>query len=195
VPPLQQPLGQVSESHEQVPLVVSHTLFEHAAHAAPPVPHSPGDCEEYATQVLPLQQPWGHEVALHTHSPVVVLHCWPEGHAPQALPSVPQATFVSDANGRHVLPLQQPFGHDVELQTHCPALLHSWPEAHAVQAAPPVPHCVLDSPEGATHAPEAQQPAHEEPPQLHAPFEHESPLLHAAHAAAPVPHCVADCEP
>jgi hypothetical protein len=38
-PPLQQPFGQVLESHEQVPLVVSQRLFEHVAQAAPPVPH------------------------------------------------------------------------------------------------------------------------------------------------------------
>jgi hypothetical protein len=41
-PPLQQPFGQVFESHEQVPLVLSQTLFEHVLHAAPPVPHCAG---------------------------------------------------------------------------------------------------------------------------------------------------------
>jgi hypothetical protein len=40
--------------------------------------------------------------------------------------------------------LQQPFGHDVALQTHMP-FEHVWPVAHGLQRAPPTPHvCVLD---------------------------------------------------
>jgi hypothetical protein len=45
-----------------------------------------------------------------------------------------------------VLPLQQPFGHDVASQTHCPLpLLHSWPDAHVEHVTPEAPHDVLDS--------------------------------------------------
>jgi hypothetical protein len=67
VPPLQQPFGHVIASHVHLPVVVSQTLFGHAAHATPPVPHADADCDEYATQVLPLQQPLGHVTALQTH--------------------------------------------------------------------------------------------------------------------------------
>ncbi len=73
-PPLQQPLGHVVASHEQVPLVVSHRPLPHEVQAAPPAPHCDVDSEEYATHVAPLQQPLGQELALHTHAPVVVLH-------------------------------------------------------------------------------------------------------------------------
>jgi hypothetical protein len=71
---LQQPLGHVVASHEQVPLVVSQRPLLHEVHAAPPAPQSDVDSEEYATQVAPLQQPFGQELGLHTHAPVVVLH-------------------------------------------------------------------------------------------------------------------------
>ena len=41
----------------------------------------------------------------------------------------------------HALPLQQPLGHEVASQTHCPVLaLHSCPAEQALQVAPPVPH-------------------------------------------------------
>ncbi len=73
-PPTQQPFGQVLTSHEQVPLVVSQTPFEHGPHAAPPVPQVVPVSEAYGTHVLPLQQPPGHEVESHTHVPLVVLH-------------------------------------------------------------------------------------------------------------------------
>jgi hypothetical protein len=42
LPPLQHPSGQVFESHEQVPLVLSQRPLAHPAQVAPPVPH----CEE-----------------------------------------------------------------------------------------------------------------------------------------------------
>ena len=45
VPPLQQPVGHVLASHEQVPFVLSQTLFAHALQAAPPAPHSAPLCE------------------------------------------------------------------------------------------------------------------------------------------------------
>ena len=45
-PPLQQPVGHVSESQVQLPSVVSQTPFEQVEHAAPPAPHCEGDCDE-----------------------------------------------------------------------------------------------------------------------------------------------------
>jgi len=38
-----------------------------------------------------------------------------------------------------------------------------------------------------------QQPAHDEPPQVHVPLEHESPVAHTPQAAPPLPHSLADC--
>jgi hypothetical protein len=47
--------------------------------------------------VLPLQHPVGHELESQTHTPVVVLHSWPDAHAPQVAPPVPQEAVVSEA--------------------------------------------------------------------------------------------------
>lgn len=43
VPPLQQPPGHVTPSHEQVPVPVSQRPFAQTAHAAPAAPHSLAD--------------------------------------------------------------------------------------------------------------------------------------------------------
>jgi len=186
-PPLQQPDGQVWESHEHVPLVVSQTPLAQAAQAAPPAPHWEADSEAKDTHVLPLQQPLGHELELHTHWPVVVLHAWPEAQAPQATPPAPQEAFVSDEYASHVpLDVQQPLGHEVELHTHWPLPSHAWPAGHAPHAAPPFPQEPFDSLVSASHVPlPRQQPAQEPPPHVHAPPEHELPL----------PHSEEDCEP
>ncbi len=45
-PPEQQPPEQVFASHAHVPLVVSHSPFEHDAQAAPPVPQADAVCAE-----------------------------------------------------------------------------------------------------------------------------------------------------
>ena len=42
-----------------------------------------------------------------------------------------------------MVPLQQPFGHEVALQTQAPPLEQVWPVAHAVQAPPFVPQVVV----------------------------------------------------
>jgi hypothetical protein len=44
-----------------------------------------------------------------------------------ALPLIPQ---LANADATHVLPWQQPVGHDVELQTHA-EFLQTWPAPHA----------------------------------------------------------------
>ncbi len=75
--------------------------------------------------MFPLQQPFGHETASQTHWPVVLLHSCPDGHAAHAAPPVPHVPFDSEPYETHVLPLQQPFGHEVALHTHCPPLLHA----------------------------------------------------------------------
>jgi hypothetical protein len=94
--------------------------------------------------VLPLQQPLGHVVLLQTQTPE--LHSWPEPHAEQLAPAVPQEPFDWEPNATQVVPLQQPLGHEVASQTQVPFdLLHSSPEPHASHAAPPVPHEPFDS--------------------------------------------------
>jgi hypothetical protein len=99
-----------------------------------------------------------------------------------------------------VLPLQQPLGHDVASQTHCPVVrLHSCPAAQAPQVAPPVPHEALDSEAYVWHvplAPPLQQPAgqvtasHEQVPLV---VSH-SPFAQLLHAAPPVPQRDDNCE-
>jgi hypothetical protein len=85
--------------------------------------------------------------------------------------------------------LQQPLGHELASQTHCPVVLsHSCPVGHAAQIAPPAPHDPVDSLDSCSHVLPLQQPAHAPPPQVQAPFEHVSPVPHALHAAPPVPH-------
>jgi hypothetical protein len=70
----------------------------HALHAAPSVPHWPGDCEAYGTHVLPLQQPAGHEAASHTHWPVALLHSCPGVvQLVQVAPPVPHEVVDSEA--------------------------------------------------------------------------------------------------
>jgi hypothetical protein len=94
-----------------------------------------------------------------------------------------------------VLPPQQPLGHDVASQTHCPVLvLHSWPAEHAAHAAPPDPHEAFDSPDTGSHTEPLQQPEHEEPPQLHTPLTHACPEPHVLQAPPPVPQADADCD-
>ncbi len=162
----------------------------HGAQSSPWIPHCGPVGGE--TQVAPLQQPFGHVCALQTHAPD--WHTCPTPHAadvphwhtPAAeqlsdsvaehpthiAPSVPQVV-VEDVS--HVVPLQHPFGHDVELQTHAPPeqicpVVHSafvphWqpsaPHAfafvmsHAEHAAPFVPQVAT---EDVSHAAPAQHP-------------------------------------
>jgi hypothetical protein len=96
-PPLQQPSGHVLPSQEHVPFVLSHKLLPHAAHPAPPVPHSEPDCDAYVTHVAPLQQPAEQEEELHTHAPVVVLHACPDAQDAHAAPPSPHWVNDSDA--------------------------------------------------------------------------------------------------
>ena len=124
---------------------------------------------------MPLQQPFGHDVESHTHWPVVVLHSCPAAQPVHVAPPVPHEPFPSDAYGSHVLPLQQPLGHEAEVQTHVPVPLHACPVAQAAQLTPPAPHWPLVSPPRATQLPPAQQPEHDPPPQLHEPLEHRVP--------------------
>jgi hypothetical protein len=123
----------------------------------------------------------------------------PAPHALHAAPAVPHWPADCEAYGTHVPPLQQPVGHEVASQTHCPVVwLHSWPVAHAPQVAPPVPHEPVDSEAYASHVPEV--------PPLQQPFGQvlashaQSPLVvsqrlfaHGAQATPEAPQVDADC--
>jgi hypothetical protein len=87
-----------------------------------------------------LQQPSGQLFASQEHVPFVTSQT-PLAQGPHAAPAVPQSAADCDPNGTHVLPLQQPAGHDVASQMHPDAVLeHSWPTPHDAHDAPPVPH-------------------------------------------------------
>jgi hypothetical protein len=98
-----------------------------------------------------------------------------------------------------VPPLQQPLGHEVASQTHCPVALHSWPVPQAAQLAPPVPQDDADSEAYASQVPLV--------PPLQQPFGHvrashaQRPLVvshrllaQATQAAPPVPQALLDSE-
>lgn len=135
-----------------------------------------------------------HSVSRQVHEPLLQSGLGCE-QGEQFAPPVPQDVADWPEYGTQTPPLQQPLGHEVASQTHCPVvLLHSWPVGHIAQVAPFEPHDVFDSPDSGSHVLPLQQPAQDPPPpQLHTPFVHASPLPHPAHAAPPVPHSVCDC--
>lgn len=119
-----------------------------------------------------------------------VAHIW---HAP---PLAPHAAVVLP--GWHVLPWQQPVGHEAASQTHLP-LEHACPLPQAVlppqvqaplaeQPSPVVPQLVHVAPlvpqaiaDGVVHVVPEQQPlAHEAASQTHLPPAHSCPVPHAA---------------
>jgi hypothetical protein len=130
----QTPLTQLA-----VPLVGA----EQPPQVAPPVPHEELDSPEYASQLPALQQPIVQAPPPQEHDPFAQES--PVAHMPQALPPLPQALLdCADCAMHWPVELQQPLGHDVALQTHCPMEPQAWPVPHAAQAAPPVPQLVAD---------------------------------------------------
>jgi hypothetical protein len=146
--------------------------------------------------------------APQTHEPLLQPSASVELHALHAPPPVPHV--VTDC-GVHVLPLQQPFGHDVTSHVHrpamqcCPAVhcafaphLHVPPlhvsartESHATHVPPPEPHVPID---GVLHVLPVQQPVRQVCAQPeHVPFEHVCPPPQPTQAAPAVPHVVGDC--
>jgi hypothetical protein len=84
-------------------------------------------------------------LASHEHVPVVVSQTL-LAHAVQPAPPVPHWAADCEEYATHVLPLQQPFGHDWASQTHCPlVVLHACPDGQAMHATPPEPHVELVS--------------------------------------------------
>lgn len=131
------------------PVHASDRVASHAIHAMPLAPHVESDGELH---VVPLQHPLGHDVALQRQAPPT--HCWPTAHAAPVAPHThrpsrhmserrshathdapPVPQLPSDGALVHVVPLQQPVGHETPSHTHEPPT-QRWPAAHT---APP-PH-------------------------------------------------------
>ena len=183
----------------------------HAAHVCPGGAHAVVDS---VVQTFPVQHPAGHDVASHTQAPPEQCNPAAQGapfphwhdppaehvsertlsHATHVAPDAPQ---LPSERVLHVAPSQQPSGHEVESQTHCPAR-QRWPveqaaappqlhdpevhpsarASHAMQAPPAVPHVVVDA---TLHVSPEQQPSgHTQP--LHTPPLHCSVAPQAAQA-------------
>ena len=83
--------------------------------------------------------------------------------------------------------MQQPFGHEVALQTQAPPPEQVVPVGQAAHAPPLIPHVCADGGEWHWRLLSQQPPAHDDALQTHMPFEHVWPVAHAAHVAPPVP--------
>lgn len=155
------------------PQLVSDSGVRHTPAAQQPFGHD----KESQTQAPETQRwPLAHAApAPHAQVPAVVqLSAVPVLHKEHAAPFAPQRKSDRDV---HVIPSQQPDGHEVALQTHLPAV-QRWPTAHAApvpqaqvppaaqpsarvasqptQTAPPLPHVASD---GALQVAPEQQPA------------------------------------
>ena len=172
----------------------------------------------------PAQQPSGHEVESQTHTPCEqcrpALHgaLVPQRHVP--LPSQvsldnavhvthvePAAPHWASVRVSHVVPWQQPSGHDVPSHTHRPAA-QRWPAphgalspqvhvpvaeqpsvsaaSHAMQTLPPAPHVAALV--GEWQSTPVQQPSGQWQP-AQTPAVHASPDGQVAQATPAPPHC------
>jgi hypothetical protein len=201
-------------------------LLPQARQVPPWEPHWVDDGETQGPVEL-AQQPAAHELASQTHEPL--WHSRPAAQAgplphvhapvdehpsapgPQLRHAAPLAPHAEAEGVEHTDPLQQPVGHELELQfVQAPALqIWFWQELHC---PPPAPHAVCTLP--GRHAEPLQHPSQEveshtqlpfeqcwpdeqggPPPQVHAPCdEHPSPRMlpapstHAAHAPPGAAH-------
>jgi hypothetical protein len=132
VGPEQQPVPQVCVQPEHAP-AAQFSPEGQLAHALPPLPQTASVLPGW--HMLPAQQPDGQERGSHTHVPL--RHCCPLAHAapepqthapaeehPSAVAGShaphdpPGAAQVMSDRGVHIVPLQQPLGHEVASQTH-----------------------------------------------------------------------------
>jgi hypothetical protein len=74
--------------------------------------------------------------------PVAVPQVWPLGQPAQVAPPFPHEVLLWLAKGTQVVPLQQPFGHELALQAHLPAE-QVVPVPQTAQLAPAVPQVAL----------------------------------------------------
>jgi hypothetical protein len=86
-----------------------------------------------------------------------------------------------------VVPLQQPFGHDVALQTQAPCALHAWVVSQVAQEPPFVPQVWIDGGEWHCLLLSQQPFGHDVALQTQAPFEQAWPVAQGAQAAPPTP--------
>jgi len=76
--------------------------------------------------------------------PLLVSQRWLAEQAAHVAPAMPHWPFDWLAYATHVVPLQQPFGHEVALQTQAPPLEQVVPVGHIAHAPPFVPHVCAD---------------------------------------------------
>ena len=130
----QQPPGQEVALQTHAPCALHAWFAAQATHWPPLAPHCPAEAVTHwplAQQPLQLMLP-------QLQAPL--LHVWPDAHMPQALPAEPHAVAdCADSATQRPCESQQPYGHDVGLQTHLPVVSQVCPAAHAAQAAPAVP--------------------------------------------------------
>jgi hypothetical protein len=183
----QQPLGHEVASQTHLPWELHSWLAGHVAHVAPLDPHAALDVPPTHTE-LALQQPL-HETPPQPHDPPV--HPWPAAHVPHTSPLFPHWLALWLPSATQVVPLQQPFGHEVAVQTQLvPSVEQAVPVPHAVHALPPLPQVALAA--AVTHLPfESQHPfGHEAASHWHRPVAalHSWPAAQATHCAPDLPH-------
>ena len=135
----QQPDGHDVASQTQLPCALHSWFASHVVHTPPPTPQAALD---RVPLHAPLEQHPLHEVPPQLQAPP--LHAWPDAHAPHALPDDPHALVDWLAVRTHVVPSQQPPGHEDDVQVQAPAAPQAWLAAHMPHEAPPVPHFVVD---------------------------------------------------
>jgi hypothetical protein len=119
--------------HVHAPAVQPSASDEsHIPQPTPSVPHAPTDG---VSHVSPEQHPFAQFAGEHPLQTPPLEH-FPPGQVWHVEPPVPHA--VGDVPVTHVLPEQQPFGHDVALQTQLPFEHVVCPATHAVP--PPQVH-------------------------------------------------------
>ncbi len=228
--PLRQrwPVTQAALLPHVHPMVAEHesaSVDEQAAQVRPGAAHAASDRVVHTPWGPPAQQPVEHEVESQMHTPCE--HCRPGLHgavAPQRhvpLPSQvsldsesqvahvePAAPHWASVRVSHVVPWQQPSGHDVPSHTHRPAA-QRWPAthgalppqvheplvaehpsasaaSHAMHTLPAAPHAAAV--DGAWQSSPVQQPSgHWQPVQT--PAMHACPDGQGAQATPAPPHC------
>jgi hypothetical protein len=136
--PEQQPPGQLAGVQPLQTPPCEQVPPRHIWQAEPPVPQADGAVP--TRHAFPEQQPLGHDVPsqVQLHTPFTLTHSCPlpQAGAPphvqapallQAFPVLPQPVqdppivpHAAVVCCSHTFPLQQPFGQDAALQTHCP---------------------------------------------------------------------------
>ncbi len=132
--PEQHPLGHVVALHPHAP-AMHFCIMGQVWHAAPALPQFVSELP--GRQLFPEQQPL-HEVLSHRHTPIEqccpLEHCGPPPQVQVPLEEQPSAFALQVVHAEpavphaetdgvsQTLPLQQPLGHEVPLQTHAPLL-------------------------------------------------------------------------